>query len=154
MTTETGQPEYTITVEVEGDDEFKRCLQRILTEYHEEAHPLMEVPQSERIAIRVTDDENQVVDRAFLWARWGWLDISLLALDKGVRGQGLGGRLTTLAERKAREEGCPRVLVETLEDGVSFYQGLGYRIARQLEDYPEGYSYYWTHKDLPDAPRT
>jgi hypothetical protein len=51
-------------------------------------------------------------------------------------------------EEKARQEGCTRIRVETFGSELGFYQRMGYRIVGHLEDYPEGYSYYWLRKDL------
>ncbi len=51
-------------------------------------------------------------------------------------------------EEKAREEGCSRMRVEAFGQEAGFYQRLGYRIVGHLEDYPEGYGYYWLRKDL------
>jgi hypothetical protein len=87
MTTVTKQ-EYHFTVESQGEDEFKRYLQGTLNGHHEAAYPLMGVPASRRFAVRVTDDQGQVVGGALVWAYWGWLDISLVALQEGVRGGG------------------------------------------------------------------
>lgn len=83
-----------------------------------------------------------------MWAYWGWADISLLALEPKVRGRGLGRQLMRAIENKAQEEGCNRIRVETFGNELGFYQMMGYRIAGYLEDYPEGYSYYWLRKDL------
>ncbi|MBN1136220.1 MAG: GNAT family N-acetyltransferase [Anaerolineae bacterium] len=141
-------PVYRFDVEVEGDDEFKRYLQRILNEHHETAYPLMEVPKSKRFMIRVTDEAGVVVGGALIWAYWGWLDFSLIALEKKVRGRGLGRQLMAVIEEKAREEGCTRIRVEAFEHEVGFYQRMGFRVVGQLEDYPEGHSYYWMRKDL------
>jgi GNAT superfamily N-acetyltransferase len=147
MTTIT-EPGYNFAVEVEGGDEFKRHLQGILNEHHEMAYPAMEVPKSKRFMVRVTDENGQVVGGALMWAYWGWLDVSLVALKKDVRGRGLGRQLMTVIEEKAREEGCTRLRVETFEHEVGFYRSMGYRIVGHLEDYPERYSYYWMRKDL------
>jgi len=135
-------------VESEGDGEFKRYLQGILNEHHETAYPLMEVPESERFVIRVTDGNDRVVGGALAWAYWGWLDVSLVALEKRVRGHGLGRQLMAVIEEKARERGCTRARVETFEREVGFYQRMGYRIVGCLEDYPEGHNYYWMCRDL------
>jgi GNAT superfamily N-acetyltransferase len=142
------EPDYNFTVEIEGDDEFKRYLQEILNEHHETAYPSMEVPKSRRFMVRVTNERDRVVGGALIWAYWGWLDVSLVALKKKVRGRGLGRQLMAVIEEKAREQGCTRLRVETFGHEVGFYQSLGYQIVGHLEDYPEGYSYYWLRKDL------
>jgi GNAT superfamily N-acetyltransferase len=147
MTT-VAEPGYTLSVEADEGDEFKRYLQGILNEYQETAYPLMEIPQSKRFMVRVTDESGRVVGGAQMWAYWGWADVSLVALEKDARGRGLGRRLMQAIEDQAREQGCYRMRVETFGNELGFYQRMGYRIVGQLEDYPEGYSYYWLHKDL------
>jgi len=147
MTT-VADPGYRFAVEVDEGNEFKRYLQGILNEHHETAYPLMEIPKSKKFMIRVIDEKDQVVGGAQMWAYWGWADISLLALEQQVRGCELGRQLMHAIENKAREEGCNRIRVETFENELEFYQRMGYRIVGHLEDYPEGYSYYWLRKDL------
>lgn len=137
------------TVQIAEDDEFKHYLQGILNEHHETAYPLMEVPKSKKFVVRVTDEEGSLVGGALIWAYWGWLDISLVALEEEVRGRGWGRRLMAVIEEKAREENCRRIRVETFDNELGFYQRMGYRIVGHLEDYPEGYSTYWLRKDLP-----
>ena len=147
MTT-VANPGYRFAVEADEGDEFKRYLQGILNEHHETAYPLMEIPKSKRFMIRVINEKDQVVGGAQMWAYWGWADINLLALEQKVRGRGLGRQLMHAIENKAREEGCNRIRVETFGNELEFYQRMGYRIVGHLEDYPEGYSYYWLRKDL------
>ena len=54
-----------------------------------------------------------------------------------------------MIEDKAREEGCTRIRAESFEqETFGFYRRPGYRIVGQLQDYPEGYNYYWLRKDL------
>ncbi|MBN1658311.1 MAG: GNAT family N-acetyltransferase [Anaerolineae bacterium] len=147
MTTNVGYG-YAFSIDSGGDDALKRDLQQMLNEYHAEVYPAMTTPQSRQITIRVTDQEGQLVGGAIVWIYWGWLEISVLALQKEVRGQGLGRRLMTEIEELARKEGCTRARVEAFERETGFYQHLGYEVLGCLEDYPEGYNYYWLRKDL------
>jgi GNAT superfamily N-acetyltransferase len=136
------------TVQIAEDDEFKHYLQGILNEHHKTAYPLMEVPKSKKFVVRVTDEKGSLVGGAIIWAYWGWLDVSLVALEEEVRGRGWGRQLMAVIEEKAREEECKRIRVETFGNELGFYQRMGYRIVGHLEDYPEGYSTYWLRKDL------
>ena len=145
---------YTCVVVQESSDDFKRYLQGILNAYHEVAYPAMRVPQSKCFVIRVHDRAGTVVGGAILYTYWGWLEISLLALEERARGQGLGRRLMALIEDLAREQGCTRIRTESFEqEAFGFYQKLGYQVVGRLEDYPEGYSYYWLRKDIPAPAR-
>ncbi len=140
--------DHNFTVQIADDDEFKHYLQGILNEHHKTAYPLMDVPTSKRFMVRVTDEKGSTVGGALIWAYWGWLDVSLVALKKDSRGRGLGKQLMAVTEEKAREENCNKIRVETFGNEMGFYQRMGYRIVGHLEDYPEGYSYYWMRKDL------
>ena len=131
MTT-AAAPGYTLSVEVDDGDELKHYLQGVLNRYHEVAYPLMEIPKSRTSAIRVTDERGQVVGGAQMCAYWGWTDVSLLALEPEVPGRGLGRQLMSAIEDKAREQGCNRIRVETLErvgilskDGIPDRRALG-----------------------------
>lgn len=90
MRTGATRPQYTFRKEVEGSEEFRRYLQRILIEHHEAIYPLTEVPKSQNLIIGVMDEEDQVVGGALIWAYLGRLDVSLLAMDTEGREQGLG----------------------------------------------------------------
>jgi GNAT superfamily N-acetyltransferase len=141
--------QYAFTLQQETSDAFKRYLQGILNQYHESAYPRMRVPESKQFVIRVHDPKGKVVGGAILYAYWGWLEISLLALEAEARGQGLGRRLMARIEDLARREGCTRIRTESFErEAFGFYRKLGYQIVGHLQDYPEGYSYYWLRKDL------
>jgi GNAT superfamily N-acetyltransferase len=147
--TAASKDRYEFIVQQESGDEFKRYLQGILNQYHEVAYPMMRVPQSKRFVIRVQDRQGDVVGGAITYTYWGWLEISLLALEKEVRGTGIGRQLMALIEEQAREQGCTRIRTESFEqEAFGFYLKLGYRIVGHLVDYPEGYNYYWLRKDL------
>lgn len=138
---------YTFILRSE-DDTLKRYLQGILNEYHLTAYPEMRVPESKKITIQVTDEAGNQVGGAILWAYWGWLEISILALEASVRGQGVGRRLMSYIEDLALNEGCHHLRVDAFEQEASFYQHLGYRAVGKLEDFPAGYCYYFMRKDL------
>ncbi|MFN2109304.1 MAG: GNAT family N-acetyltransferase, partial [Anaerolineae bacterium] len=103
---------YNFNWQTPADDTFKRFLQGILNAYHETAYPAMKVPQSKKFVLQVTDAQGIVVGGALFWAYWGWVDVTLVALQKEARGRGLGRRLMTTIEQKAREENCSRLRVE------------------------------------------
>ncbi|HZW29623.1 MAG TPA: GNAT family N-acetyltransferase, partial [Isosphaeraceae bacterium] len=66
--------------------------------------------------------------------RIGW--IHNLAVDAGLRGQGLGRRLLEHALRRFRDEGMTVAKIETLEQnpiGRHLYPSVGFReVARQI----------------------
>ncbi|MCD4686260.1 MAG: hypothetical protein K8S97_10025 [Anaerolineae bacterium] len=134
--------DYNFVMAGEEGDEFKRFLQGILNEYHTTAYPLMEVPQSQRFVIRVTDGQG---DYLGLLGVGGCQSI-------GTEERSARARVRTAVDGyhrgQAHEEGCTRLRVETFQGEVGFYQRMGYRIVGRLEDYPEGYHYYWMRKDL------
>lgn len=141
-------PDYDFAIEISEDDDFKYYLQGILNKAHETTYPAMRQPKSRKYSIRVTDENGALVGGALIWIYWGWVDVSLLALQEAVRGRGLGRKLMAVIEDKARQENCTRLRTETFENELGFYQNMGYRIVGHLEDYPEGYDYYWLRKDL------
>lgn len=139
---------YTFAMEVEEGDAFKRYLQGLLNAYHETAYPLMTVPQAKLWTIRMRDAHGQLVGGAQIWIYWGWVEISILALEPELRGRGLGRALMAVIEDKARQEGCRHSRVEAFEKEAGFYQRMGYRIVGELKDYPEGTTYCWLRKEL------
>ncbi len=136
---------YDFSMQEQDGDEFKLYLRELLNEADTSVQP----PKSRRFTVRVMDDKGDIAGGAIAWMYWGWLDISQLALEKEARGQGLGRRLMGAIEDKARAEGCSRARVEVFgHQALGFYKKLGYRIVGKLKDYPEGFEYYWTCKDL------
>jgi GNAT superfamily N-acetyltransferase len=136
---------YDITMQEEDGDEFKLYLREIMNK----ADTSLQPPKSRRFIVRVTDDKGDIAGGAIIWIYWGWLDVSQLALEEEARGQGLGRRLMCVLEDKARSEGCTRARVEAFgHQSLDFYQKLGYQIVGKLEDYPEGFDYYWLRKNL------
>lgn len=132
------------------DDTLKRYLQSILNEYHLTVYPEMRMPASKKIMIQVIDGDGNQVGGAILWAYWGWLEISILALEASARGQGVGRRLMSYIEDMARKEECRHLRVEAFEQEMDFYQRLGFRVVGQLDDFPAGYCYYFMRKDLAE----
>ncbi|MFI7385994.1 GNAT family N-acetyltransferase [Streptomyces sp. NPDC049813] len=75
---------------------------------------------------------------AHTWA--GWLHVNLLWVADQHRGAGLGSRLLTEAELRAREEhGCVSARVETWDfQAPGFYRQHGYDVVAVVPDYPPG----------------
>jgi hypothetical protein len=58
-------------------------------------------------------------------------------------------------QRPSPRRGCTRAHTSTYAfQALAFYQRHGYQVIGQLDDYPDGYTFYWLRKDfvvLPDA---
>lgn len=76
----------------------------------------------------------------------GW--VNYLAVDPGHQGQGLGRLLMAEAERRLREQGCPKINLQVRssnEQVIAFYRHIGYRVddvmsmgKRLVHDSPAG----------------
>ena len=69
----------------------------------------------------------------------GWLHVSFLWVDEGLRGQGHGTRLLDEAEGFAREHGAFACTLETFTmQAPGFYVKRGNSVVGRLDDYPSG----------------
>jgi GNAT superfamily N-acetyltransferase len=79
-------------------------------------------------------------DTAYVWKIW---------VDEEYRDQGLGTRLIKHFEKKAKEKGANKIVIEEVYDwNVGFFLKSGYNVACELTDLPKGHSCYVVDKDL------
>ena len=79
----------------------------------------------------------------------GWLHIRVLWVDPAVRGQDWGTRLMDQAEAYARERGCHSVELDTHSfQARPFYEGRGYEVFGQLDNYPGEHKKFFLRKKL------
>jgi GNAT superfamily N-acetyltransferase len=140
---------FTCSVSSNIDPAFRRSLQGILRDHNAQASTLHGPEDTVPLTIYARDDQGHIVGGIVAQTYWNWLVIDLLAVTEEKRGRGLGRRLMEHAEAEARSRGCTRSYTTTYaHQALEFYQRLGYQIAGQLDDYPEGCSLYWLHKHL------
>lgn len=69
-----------------------------------------------------------------------WLYVSQIWVLDQVRGDGVGSSLMRLAEDEAQRRGCFAAYLNTFSfQALKFYQGLGYEVFGELEDFPRGH---------------
>jgi GNAT superfamily N-acetyltransferase len=144
-----------LVVRDEWDQDHYQRLQQKLRTYNRRTAFGMEPPDAKPLNIRVENEAGELVGGLAAVTYWGWLVIKLMVLDEELRGTGLGRRLLDAAHEEAQARGCTRVQTMTYDfQALRFYTKHGYRVVGQLEDYPEGYTYYWVRKDFEQGERT
>lgn len=82
-------------------------------------------------------------------------EIKRVWVSPSARGIGLGRRLLTELESRARDHGCARVRLDTnrtLTEAIALYRSAGYREVDRFNDEP--YAHHWFVKDLTGTPAT
>ena len=103
----------------------------------------------EYLVATVKDDAGQLVGGVVGAAYIGWLQVSALWLQEGLRGQGYGSQLLALVEAAAWQRGCTRAFLETLSfQALPFYEKQGYTVFSRLADFPPGGARYALTKHL------
>lgn len=76
--------------------------------------------------------------------------VSLLAVNKNYRGQGIGKKLMSFAEQFATDEQAKIITITTQDyQAIDFYQSLNYEIFGQLADCPfAGTTRYYLYKRI------
>jgi ribosomal protein S18 acetylase RimI-like enzyme len=102
------------------------------------------------IEIYAEVEPDKLVGGLISYIDWGcWLYIDTIWIDTNYRKQGIGKKLVTSAEQKAKDNDIKRVRLCTFDfQALSFYQKLGYTVYGKLEDYPEGHTLYYLKKIL------
>jgi GNAT superfamily N-acetyltransferase len=81
---------------------------------------------------------------------YGWLYLSALWVDEGVRGRGWGRRLIRLFEEEGIARGCHGAWVDTYGfQAPVFYERVGYREFGRLDEFPPGSARHFLSKRLP-----
>jgi ribosomal protein S18 acetylase RimI-like enzyme len=96
--------------------------------------------------------EGRVLGGAYGDTHYGWLYLSLLWVDEGLRGQGWGKRLVDRFEDEGVARGCRAAWVDTYGfQAPGFYEKIGYREFGRLDEFPPGSArvFYW--KPLPQG---
>jgi GNAT superfamily N-acetyltransferase len=80
---------------------------------------------------------------------WGWLHVSIFWLEEGIRRQGFGSRLLSLAEQEAVRRGCRGAHLDTMSfQSLPFYRRCGYQVFGELQDLPPGHKRHFLWKPL------
>ena len=135
---------YTLTLEQEISPESERILSEGLISYNTE-----QVGASNRrgFSIWVRDSQGTIFGGLTAVISWNWLFISRLWVSEELRGQGYGRDLLMAAEQEAVVQGCEHSYLDTFSfQARGFYEGLGYQVFGQLEDFPPGHTRYFLQK--------
>ena len=101
------------------------------------------------LAVFARDENGKIVGGLSGFTVWSWFTISLLAVDKESRTQGLGRQLLALAEKEARHRGCTYAVLDTFSfQARPFYEKFGYEVFGELADFPPGHSRFYMRKAL------
>ena len=134
-----------IKTRIEDDcpDEVREQIVRSLVAYNDANAS----PQDYRDLVVVSRLGGEVVGGLIGFTHWNWLFIKQLWVSESVRGRGVGTELMQAAEQEAVARACLHAHLDTFGfQALPFYQGLGYSVFGQLEDYPVGHTRYFLQK--------
>lgn len=107
-----------------------------------------EVSERLPLAVKLENEHGDVVAGCYGRTFGNWLMIDTLWVSDDMRGQGIGDKLLNTMEEKARQRGCNRCLLDTLNfQAKPFYESRGYYVEWKQENYPlTGSRYYMTKR--------
>ena len=146
--------DYTFSIHTSHEQDDMEVIRRGMTAIYTglgqniiERTGMSELGRQLSVFIRNSDDE--IVGGLVGIMFGGWLYISLLWIEKSIRGNGYGTKLMGMAEREAAEAGCNYVHLDTYSfEAKPFYEKLGYELFAKLDDYPSGHCKYFLKKQL------
>ena len=103
----------------------------------------------EELNLCVKDDRGEIVAGLNSAICWNWLEIDILWVHPGCRGQGYGRRLLEEAEKIARGKDCSFIQLNTFSfQAPEFYKKFGYAILARIDNAPNHYQHYYLIKEL------
>lgn len=105
------------------------------------------------IQLVVKDGAGRLIGGAIAEVALGWLEVVVLWVDEGARGNGIGSRLLAACEENAASLGAHSARLDTFDwQALDFYSRSGYTIFGELADYPQGRKRYFMSKSLHSPP--
>jgi GNAT superfamily N-acetyltransferase len=135
-----------LEIESSPTPEDQQIVRDGLRQYNDK-HVPAEADSSFAVFLRGT--EGAVVGGVLAWAGRGWLHISTLWVDPGVRGKGHGTQLMVAAEAEGRQRGCHSAYLDTFSfQARPFYEKCGYEVFGTLEAFPAEHQRFFMRKSL------
>jgi len=108
-----------------------------------------EVNERKALAIKMTDEEGNVIAGAAGRTFGDWFMLNTLWVDEKHRGKKIGEQLLSKIEAAAKKRGCIKSLLDTLNfQAMPFYQTKGYITQWVQEGYPKTGCKYYMVKSL------
>lgn len=108
-----------------------------------------EVSERKAIAVKLADDNGEVIAGAAGRTFGDWLMINTLWVSEYLRGQQVGSKLLQKIESAAQARGCNKALLDTLNfQAMPFYKKHGYQVQWRQENYPKTGCKYYMVKQL------
>jgi GNAT superfamily N-acetyltransferase len=100
-----------------------------------------------RVKLVIKDDNGQIIGGLSAFTAIGVLHVELMWINERFRGQGLGRRLLTEAEKIAKERGAVSGLTWVLSfNSPEFFQKCGYEVFEVSDGYPDPIKEYYLKK--------
>lgn len=110
-----------------------------------------EVSERKPLAVKLSDENQQVIAGAAGRTFGDWLMINTLWVSQSLRGQKIGGQLLAKIESAAQSRGCNKVLLDTLNfQAMPFYKKHGYQVQWTQQGYPKTGCKYYMVKQMAD----
>lgn len=130
----------------EPSAEFVSFLDEKIAEFNW-AH--WEVSERKAIAVKLTDENGDIIAGAAGRTFGDWLMINTLWVCETLRGQQMGSQLLHRIELTAQVRGCNKALLDTLNfQAMPFYEKHGYEVQWTQQNYPKTGCKYYMVKNL------
>ncbi len=108
-----------------------------------------EVSERKALAVKLCDENGQVIAGAAGRTFGDWLMINTLWVAESLRGQNVGSQLLDKMEVAAKARGCNKALLDTLNfQAKPFYEKHGYQVQWMQQGYPKTGCRYYMMKQL------
>jgi len=108
-----------------------------------------EVSERLPLAVQIKNDQGEIIAGAAGRTFGDWLLLNTLWVSDDLRGQNIGSKILKEIEASAKQRGCIKCLLDTLNfQAMPFYQKHGYEIQWVQQGYPKTGCKYFMIKDL------
>ncbi|PKG80657.1 GNAT family N-acetyltransferase [Colwellia sp. 75C3] len=108
-----------------------------------------EVSERTPLAVQIKNEQGEVVAGAAGRTFGDWLLINTLWVSDELRGQNIGSKILKEIEFAAKQRGCSKCLLDTLNfQAMPFYEKHGYKTQWIQENYPKTGCKYFMLKEL------
>jgi GNAT superfamily N-acetyltransferase len=136
------------TIDIASEDEVQAgTLGRLLREFN--YRRVGRYPEGQSVYINAKDEGGRLLGGFRGEIHFHWLFINVLFVEERERGKGLGARLLSEGEARAKAKGALRSRLETFEwQAPGFYLKHGYGELLKIPNYYQNYSLSTMVKDL------